>query len=137
MTSVNEDGRESVVLEAWTGPFDPDDPDSNYKAEIALYAHEDPLTTVRALAEAINVPVGAIVRYVLARYATAGSGGLLELGPTMVHRLWEPIAEAETAGTDAARLKAYETIRQMISWLRLPLIEDAGYRPQFRPEADA
>lgn len=123
---------EVVVLEAWTGPWSPDDPDANYKADIALYAHQDPMSTIRALGEAIGVPSGAIARYVLARYATSGSGGLLELGPSMVHRLWEPIERAEGAGDDASRLRAYDQLRQMVSWLRLPLVEGAGY-----PSADA
>lgn len=118
---------ETVVLEPWFGPWSPDDPDANYKAEIALYSHQDPMVTLRALSDAIGVPVGAIVRYVLTRYATSGSGGLLELGPSMVHRLWEPIETAEAKGTDDARLRAYDQLRQMVSWLRLPLVEDAGY----------
>jgi hypothetical protein len=66
----------------------------------------------------------------LAKWASAGSGGLLELGPTMVHRLWVPIEDAEERGSDAARLSAYDQIRSMISWLRLPVVNDgtdAGY----------
>ena len=120
---------EVVVLEPWTGPWREDDPDANYKADIALYAHQDPMSTIRALGEAIGVPPGAIARYVLARYATSGSGGLLEVGPSMVHRLWEPIETAERAGDDASRLRAYDQLRQMISWLRLPLVDEAGYGP--------
>jgi hypothetical protein len=128
--TVDVPAEETVVLEPWTGPWDPDDPDANYKAEIALYATQDPLQTLRGLSEAIDVPVGAIARYVLARYATSGSGGLLELGPSMVHRLWAPIKEAEASGTDQARLEAYDQLRQIISWLRVPLIGDGGYPPQ-------
>ena len=118
---------QTVVLESWDGPWDPDDPDANYKAEIALYAHSDPLGTIENMGRAMNIPVGAIAKYVLARYATTGSGGLLEIGPTMVHRLWEPIDRAESSGTDDARLDAYDQLRQMISWLRLPLVSGAGY----------
>lgn len=121
---------QTVVLEPWTGPWAADDPDANFKAEIALYATSDPLSTLRDLGDAIGVPVGALARYVLARYATSGSGGLLELGPSMVHRLWEPVAAAEEAGTDEARLTAYDQLRQMLSWLRLPLVEAAGYQAQ-------
>jgi hypothetical protein len=44
----------------------------------------------------------------------------------MVHRLWAPVEEAEEAGSDVARLEAYEQLRQMISWLRLPLVGDGG-----------
>ena len=119
--------RDVVTLEAWTGPWDPDDPDANYKAEVALYAPEDPMPTLRALSDATGVPVGAIARYVLTRYATSGSGGILEIGPSMIEQLWRPVAAAEELDTEAARLEAYHTLRQMISWLRLPLVEDAGY----------
>lgn len=116
-----------VRLEAWDGPWPDDDPDANFKAEVALYARADPLATIRNLSRNLGVPEGALVRYVLARWASAGSGGLLELGPSMVHRLWAVVEQAEDAGTDEARLSAYEQLRQMISWLRLPLVERAGY----------
>ena len=117
----------AVTLESWTGPWPADDPDANFKAEIALYAHVDPLTTIENLAANVNVPVGAIVRYVLARWATGGSGGILELGPSMVNRLAAVCDEAEAADTREARLAAYDQLRQMIQWLQLPLIDDAGY----------
>jgi hypothetical protein len=81
------------------------------------------MTTISRLAEALEIPEGAIVHYVLAKWASAGSGGLLELGPSMVHRLWAPIEEAEATETNEARLGAYEQLRQMLSWLRLPLTE--------------
>lgn len=110
-----------VTLEAWTGPWADDDRDANFKQDIALHAHVDPLVTVTNLAQAIDVPVGAVVRYVLAKWASEGSAGLLELGPRMVERLWAVCAEAEEAATDAARLAAYDQLRQMLSWLRLPL----------------
>ena len=104
-------------------------PDANFKADVALYAHVDPMTTIANLAHALDMPEGAIVRYVLAKWATAGSGGLLELGPTMIHRLWRPVEEAEATGTDGARLEAYTQLAQMLSWLRLPLVDPgaAGY----------
>jgi hypothetical protein len=128
MAPVNE-AAETVELVAWKGPWTVDDPDANFKADVALYAHVDPMTTVRNLAEAMDIPEGAIVRYVLAKWASAGSGGLLELGPSMVNRLWGPIAQAEETGTNEARLSAYEQLRQMLSWLRLPFAdpEAAGY----------
>jgi hypothetical protein len=116
-----------VRLEAWDGPWAEDDPDANFKAEVALYARSDPLVTIRNLAGNLGIPEGALVRYVLARWATGGSGGLLELGPSMVHRLWAVVEGAEEAGSDEARLAAYGQLRQMISWLRLPLVDRAGY----------
>jgi Family of unknown function (DUF6027) len=121
---------ESVELISWLGPWDDDDRDANFKADVALYAHVDPMTTVRRLATSINVPEGAIVRYVLAKWASAGSAALLETGPTMVHRLWEPIEKAEEENTDSSRLEAYEKLRGLLSWLRFPLINEgdaSGY----------
>jgi hypothetical protein len=110
-----------VDLVSWNGPFEASDPDANFKADVALYSGVDPLATIERLAAALAVPEGAIVHYVLARWASEGSAGLLELGPRMVNRLWEPIENAEQVDTDEARLSAYDQLRQMISWLRLPL----------------
>jgi hypothetical protein len=110
-----------VRLEAWTGPWRDDDPDANFKADIATYAHVDPLTTVTNLAGAIDVPVGAIVRYVLARWATEGSAGLLELGPHMARRLASVVEAAEADPSDDTRLAAYAQLRDMVRWLNLPL----------------
>jgi hypothetical protein len=124
------EGFRSISLIAWNGPWEPDDPDANFKADVALYSHVDPMTTISQLASAMGIPEGAVVHYVLAKWASAGSGGLLEIGPSMVHRLWAPVERAETIDTDTARLEAYEQLRQMISWLRLPLVgdgSDSGY----------
>ncbi len=110
-----------VHLTAWKGPWPDDDKDANLKADIALYAHTDPMRTIRGLSDAVDVPEGAIVRYVLARWASEGASGLLELGPTMTRRLHTVCTEAEAADTDAARLAAYDQLRQMISWLHHPL----------------
>ena len=118
-----------VRLEAWSGPWADDDPDANFKADIATYSRVDPLATISNLAGAIGVPVGAVVRYVLARWATEGSGGLLELGPHMARRLWAVCETAEVAATDDARLAAYAQLRDMIRWLNLPLDDpdNSGY----------
>ena len=117
----------TVVLEGWTGPWAADDPDANFKSDVALYALVDPLTTVSNLSRALDVPVGALCHYVLAKWATAGSGGLLELGPTTTRRLAAVCDEAEAVGTDAARLDAYQVLRAQLSWLRLPLDQPEVY----------
>jgi hypothetical protein len=110
-----------VHLEAWTGPWPDDDKDANLKADVALYAKVDPLRTVRGLSDSTNIPEGAIVRWVLARWASEGASGLLELGPTMTRRLHAVCTDAEAADSDDARLAAYHQLRQMISWLNHPL----------------
>ena len=120
----------TVVLEGWAGPWDDDDPDANFKADVALYSHVDPLTTITNLSAAIGVPVGALCHYVLAKWATQGSGGLLELGPTMTRRLAAICDEAEAAGTDEVRLAAYAQLRGLTSWLRFPLDHPEAYGPE-------
>jgi hypothetical protein len=111
----------SVTLEPWTGPWRDDDPDANFKADVALYAFVDPLSTIRNLSAHLAVPVGALCHYVLAKWATAGSAGLLELGPAMTRRLADVCDGAEREGTAEARLAAYAQLRDMILWLRYPL----------------
>jgi hypothetical protein len=107
-----------VTLERWTGTWDDDDPFAGLKADVVAYGHLDPLETVRGLAEASGVPVGVLVRYVLARWATGGSDAVLELGVSGVDHLARAVEEAEEADTDEARLAAYAVVRDVVRWLR-------------------
>lgn len=125
-----EAGDEPVVrLLRWRGPWDRDDRDANLKADVATYTAADPLPTLRALARAVDVPVGALARYVLARWVTGGSEGLLELGPSTVERMRRVVRDAEEAGTDEARLAAYETLRAQVGWLAHGLDDPEGTYP--------
>ena len=110
-----------IRLERWDGPWPDDDKDANLKADVALYGRVDPLRTIRGLSVGTGIPEGAVVRYVLARWASEGASGLLEIGPTMVRRLHGVCQQAEDAGDDGARLAAYHQVRQMLSWLQYPL----------------
>lgn len=121
------DAEPTVQLQRWFGPWDDDDKDANLKADISLYANTDPLRTIRNLATAVNVPEGAIVRYVLAKWASEGASGLLELGPTMTRRLHAVCVNAEVTNTDEARLEAFHQLRQMLSWLHYPLDHSGVY----------
>ena len=98
-------------------PWGPDDPDANFRADVAAYAKADPLATIRRLCTNLDLPVGAVVRYVLAKWATGGSEAMLELGPSTVERMRGAVAAAEEAGTDQARLAAYEQLAVMVGWL--------------------
>ena len=111
----------TLELTGWTGPWPDNDKDANLKADIAAHAHLDPLTTITNLINSCDVPVGAIVHYVLCRWASEGSSALLELGPRMTRRLREPFVSAEVDGTAEARMAAYEQVRQMVEWLNFPL----------------
>ena len=121
------DAPDTVVLERWNGPWAPDDPDANFKADVASYRLARPLDTLANMSRSLDVPLGALVHYVLARWATAGSEGLLQVGGSTVERMWTLCEEAESAGGDAARLDAYERMRQILSWLRVPLVDPEAY----------
>ena len=113
---------ETITLEGWRGPWPDDDKDANLKADIALYSHVDPLRTVRGLSDSIDVPVGAIVHYVLGALGErrcirfvgartddvapiAGASAPTQRPPDPTRRVWLRI----------------EQLRQMISWLNYPL----------------
>lgn len=128
--SLVEDTDEPVVrLVRSVPPWPPDDPDANFRADVAAYAQADPLATIRRLCADLGLPVGAVVRYVLARWATGGSEALLELGPSTVERMRAAVAEAEAVGTDRARLEAYAQLRPMVGWLAHGLDDPAGTYP--------
>ena len=113
-----EDGDAPLVrLLTWDGPWPEDDPDANLKVDVAAYSRADPLATLSRLARNVDVPVGALACYVLARWASGGSEGLLELGPSTVERMRAEVERAEAEGTDAARLRAYRVLRQQVAWL--------------------
>ena len=114
-------------LPPYTGTWTEDDRDANFKAQVAEYTRNDPWPTIQRLSENTGIPAEALVRYVLVRWTAAGSEALMALGPRTVEELWEVVTSAEDAGTDAAKLDAFAKLRDMLSWLRVPL-ED-GYRP--------
>lgn len=113
-------------LVRWSGPWDPDDRDANLKSDVALYSRVDPLRTISNLSQATGIPVGALVRYVLARWASAASEGLLAAGPSIIDRMEAAFRRAEATGTDEARLEAYRAVRQMVAWVRLAHDADGG-----------
>jgi len=110
-----------IELERYAGTWPEDDPDANFKREVADYTRADPLPTIEQLSANTGIPVGALVRYVLVKWTAEGSEALLAMGPRTVERMWTAVERAETVGTDEARLEAYEVLRQMVAWLRIPL----------------
>lgn len=118
---MTEHDTATVRLERYDGPWDPADRDANFKAAVAEWTAQDPLPTFEQLSRNTGIPVGALVRYALVRWAAEGSEALLYLGPRNVQRLWQVVEQAEAEGSDEARLAAFEQLRQMLSWLRAPL----------------
>jgi hypothetical protein len=129
---------ESVELARWDGTWSDTDPFAGLKADVVAYGHLDPLATLRGLSDASGVPVGALARYVLARWATGGNEALLELGTSGVDHLATAIAHAEEAGTDDARLAAYEQLKELVTWLRAdpPTDDPATDDPATHPTVD-
>ena len=117
-----------ISLEAFDWPSDESDKDANFKQEVAMYSREDPMPTIETMSRNLRIPIGAIVRYVLVKWATSGSGALLEIGPRVVGQMADIVARAETEDTDQERLAAYRELSQIISWLQVPLT-DPGWRP--------
>ena len=79
--------RNQVVLEKFFWEDDPSDKDANFKRDVVLYTQEDPMSTVSRLSRNLNIPEGAIIRYVLCKWAASGSDALLETGPDMVNKI--------------------------------------------------
>lgn len=111
-------------LDPYRDSWDPEDPHANFKSEVALYTVEDPLPTFQQLSATTGIPVGALVRYVLVKWASEGTEAILSAGPRLIRRMEAVCTEAQDADTDRSRLEAYETLRQMIAWLQIPLTED-------------
>lgn len=119
---------QTILLEPYEGSWPPDDRDAGFRHLVAEYSRIDPLPTLEVLSRNKGIPVGALVRFVLARYCTSGSDALLEMGPRVVRQMDDIVREAEAAGTDEARLKAYDALKAIVSWLQVPL-DDPGWRP--------
>lgn len=96
-----------------------DDPHANFKAEVAQYSQTDPLPTLENLSRATGIPVPCLARYILVKYAVSGAEALLTMTPIVLRQMEQHVEKAEAAGTDTARLEAYEALRQMIGWLKL------------------
>ena len=107
----------TVRLEMFEESIDEADPDANFKRDVALYSQIDPMPTLEGMSRSLGLPVGAIARYVLVKWATSGSEGALEVGPRVVRQMAAMVSEAEESGENSARLLAYEKLSGIISWL--------------------
>ena len=117
----------AIVLEPYQATWAADDPDASFRRMVAEYSHLDPLPTLENLSRRTGIPVGALARFVLARYSTSGSDALLEMGPRVVRQMDEIVQQAEAAASDAARLDAYRSLKAILSWLIVPL-DDPNWR---------
>ena len=109
----------TVRLEIFEGPIERADPDANFKRDVAQYSRIDPMPTLEGMSRSLGLPVGAIARYVLVKWATSGSEGVMELGPRVVRQMAAVVSEAEESGEDEARIEAYEKLSKIVSWLNV------------------
>lgn len=116
---------EGVKLERYRDSWPPDDPHANFKSDVACYTAADPLPTLENLSRATGIPAGCLVRYVLVKYAASGPDALLAMEPFVFRQMREHVERAEADGSDAARLRAYAALRDMIAWLGLPRPDEA------------
>jgi hypothetical protein len=117
----------TITLEPYDGRWPPDDPDAGFRQMVAEYSRIDPLPTLEVLGRNKRIPLGALVAFILARYATSGSDALLEMGPRVVRQMDDIVRKAEAANTDDARLDAYRALKTIVSWLLVPL-DDPSWR---------
>ena len=107
-----------MQLYPYTDSWEEQDPHANFKAEVAHYTVIDPLPTIEGLSQNTGIPVPCLVRYILVKYASSNADALLAMGPLVFRQMQGLIAAAETEDSDAARLKAYDGLRQIVSWLQ-------------------
>ena len=94
-----------------------DDPHANFKAEVANYTTADPLPTLHRLSAETGIPVECLIRYVLVKWAASGSEAMLAMGPIVFEQMRALVDRAESDGTDAARRRAYDALKQIVTWL--------------------
>ncbi|MBI3244865.1 MAG: hypothetical protein HYZ49_21510 [Chloroflexi bacterium] len=107
-----------MELYPYTDSWAENDRHANFKAEVALYTVADPLPTLEVLSESTGIPVPCLVRYVLVKYAASGADALLAMGPVVLQQMESHVAKAEAIGTDEARVAAYESLKEIVAWLR-------------------
>ena len=95
----------------------PVDRHANFKAEVACYTAADPMPTIAKLSELTGIPQETLIRYVLVKYTASGSEAMLTMGPIVFRQMQDLIDKAEGQGTDAAKVAAYEGLKQIVSWL--------------------
>jgi hypothetical protein len=113
-----------VDLKPYRDTWPEGDRHANFKAEVACYTAADPMPTLENLSKGTGIPVGCLIRYVLVKYAASGSEAMMAMqamDPIVFRQMREHVERAEAEGTDAARLRAYAALRDMVAWLQLGL----------------
>jgi hypothetical protein len=107
-------------LRPYRDSWSPDDRHANFKADVACYTSADPLPTLENLSRGTGIPVECLARYVLVKWAASGPDAVLAMEPIVFRQMRDHVAVAEAEGTDEAKLRAFEALRAMITWLGIP-----------------
>lgn len=121
----------TITLEPYGATWPDDDPDAGFRASVADYSKLDGLATLEVLSRNKDIPIGALVAFIVGRYSASGSDAILEVGPVVIDQMDSLVQKAESAATDEARLDAYASLKAIVSWLKVPL-EDPDWRPARR-----
>jgi hypothetical protein len=106
-----------VDLKPYRDTWASDDRHANFKAEVACYTAADPLPTLENLSKGTGIPVECLIRYVLVKWAASGSEALMAMGPIVFRQMQAHVEAAEADGGDAAKLRAYQALKEMVGWL--------------------
>jgi hypothetical protein len=109
----------TITLEPYRASWSAEDRDANFKAEVACYTTADPLPTLENLSHGTGIPVGCLARYILVKWTASNAEALMAIGPIVLSQMRQQIDEAESVGTDEAKLNAYHALRQIVTWLAL------------------
>lgn len=90
-----------------------------FRAEVECYTAADPMPTMQNLSALTGIAADELIRYVLVKYAASASDALLAMEPIVFRQMRGHVEKAETENTDAARLRAYAALKDMINWLAL------------------
>ncbi len=133
-TMSTESPVRTVELQVFDWEYDESDPDSGFKKEVADYTLLDPMPTVEVMSR-IGIPIGVIVRYVLARWVGSGTPASLEIGPRPIQQMADILAKVEPDDDDDGRLEAYKGVSQIVAWLNVPLYDPYCYPEKARTGA--
>jgi len=95
------------------------DSHANFRSEVDCYAAADPMPAMRNLSALTGVSIDRLTRYVLVKYAASAADALLSLDPIVFRQMRGHVEQAEREGSDEARLRAYEALKQMVEWLAI------------------
>lgn len=117
-------------LQPYRGTWGDDDPHATFKHDVAVRSVADPRPMFDNLSAETGIPSGSLMRYALVAWGSEGTEAILHAGPRVIRRLQAVCDDAVADGSTDARLAAFDTLRQMIAWLAIPIEQPTALDPQ-------